>query len=95
MRQVAQQKLVMNEHKAQGRALANGKDGVVMLGGVALPESVLQGRGLRVLLEAQGTEAVPVEGLVQGERRSWLAARMLALDTLQLNCWPCSQHVVE
>jgi hypothetical protein len=86
MRQLAQQKQEMNESKAQGRVLANGKDGLVMLGGVPLPEAVLQGRGLRALWEAQ-QDAVPVAGLFQGERflgvvtlkRGCCAARMRAL----------------
>jgi hypothetical protein len=66
MRQVANQKLEMNDNKAQQRALANGRDGQVLLGGLALPECVLQGKGLRALLEAQ-QQAAPVSGLIQGE----------------------------
>jgi hypothetical protein len=66
MRQVANQKLEMNDTKAQERALANGRDGQVLLGGLALPECVLQGKGLRALLEAQ-QQAAPVSGLIQGE----------------------------
>lgn len=65
MRQVANQKLEMNDNKAQERALANGHDGQVLLGGLALPECVLQGKGLRALLEAQ-QQAAPVSGLIQG-----------------------------
>lgn len=65
MRQVADQKLEMNGSKAQGRALANGRDGQVLLGGLTLPECVLQGRGLRALLDAQ-EQVAPVGGLVQG-----------------------------
>lgn len=65
MRQVANQKQEMNDNKAQERAFANGHDGQVLLGGLALPECVLQGRGLRALLEAQ-EQAAPVSGLIQG-----------------------------
>lgn len=65
MRQVANQKLEMNDQKAQGRALANGRDGQVLLGGLALPECVLQGKGLRALLDAQ-QQVAPVGGLIQG-----------------------------
>lgn len=65
MRQVADQKLEMNGSKAQGRALANGRDGQVLLGGLMLPECVLQGRDLRALLDAQ-EQVAPVGGLVQG-----------------------------
>lgn len=62
---MANQKLEMNGSKAQGRALANGRDGQVLLGGLALPECVLQGKGLRALMEAQ-QHAAPVGGLIQG-----------------------------
>jgi hypothetical protein len=66
MRQVANQKMEMNGNKAQGRVLANGRDGHVLLGGLVLPECVLQGRGLRALLDAH-QQVTPVEGLIQGE----------------------------
>lgn len=73
MRQVASQKLEMNGSKAQGRALANGRDGQVLLGALALPECVLQGKGLRALLDAQqnGGAAQPVGGLLQGGLGVW------------------------
>jgi hypothetical protein len=66
MREVAAHKAAMNEHKAQARGGATGKDGHVMLGGAMLPESVLQGRGLRALWEAQQQGAAPVGGLLKG-----------------------------
>jgi hypothetical protein len=70
MRQVANQKLEMNDQKAQGRAMANGRDGQVLLGGLALPECVLQGKGLRALLDAQ-QQVAPVGGLIQGEQHPY------------------------
>jgi phage protein U len=71
MRHVASQKLVMNERQASSRtaAAAGGKDGHIMLGGAAVPEAVLRGKGLRALLDAQQQAAglVPVGGLIDGE----------------------------
>jgi hypothetical protein len=71
MRHVASQKLVMNERQASSRtaAAAAGKDGHILLGGAAVPEAVLRGKGLRALLDAQqqATGHVPVGGLIDGE----------------------------
>lgn len=73
MRAVASKKLVMNEHKANSRAAAEaaGQDGHVLLGGAAVPEGVLRGRGLRALLDAQqaigsGGDAACVGGMLAG-----------------------------
>lgn len=63
---MANQKLEMNGSKAQGRALANGRDGHVLLGGLTLPEGVLHGKGLRALMDAQ-QQVAPVGGLIQGK----------------------------
>lgn len=72
MRHVANQKLVMNERQASNRtgAAAAGKLGHVMLGGTAVPEGVLRGKGLRALLDAQKQAAghVPVGCLLDGEQ---------------------------
>jgi hypothetical protein len=77
MRQVANQKHEMNGTKAQGRALANGRDGQVLLGGLTLPDCVLQGKRLRALLDAQ-EQVAPVGGLIQGERSSaWVTHAFL------------------
>lgn len=87
MRQVADQKLEMNGSKAQGRALANGRNGQVLLGGLTLPECVLQGRGLRALLDAQ-EQVAPVGGLVQGgcwclKRAMWQGKEGMCVKALQ------------
>lgn len=68
MRQVANQKLVMNERQASSRtaAAAAGKEGHILLGGLPVPEAVLRGKGLRALMESQQT-GVPVGGLLDGE----------------------------
>jgi hypothetical protein len=79
MRHVASQKLVMNERQASSRtaAAAAGKDGHILLGGAAVPEAVLRGKGLRALLDAQQQAAgqVPVGGLIDGECTQCCLAR--------------------
>jgi hypothetical protein len=80
MRHVASQKLVMNERQASSRtaAAAAGKDGHILLGGAAVPEAVLRGKGLRALLDAQQQAAghVPVGGLIDGECAARAQVRM-------------------
>jgi hypothetical protein len=63
-------------------AAAAGKDGHILLGGAAVPEAVLRGKGLRALLDAQQQAAghVPVGGLIDGECVGELA--VLILETL-------------
>lgn len=95
MRHVASQKLVMNERQASSRtaAAAAGKDGHILLGGAAVPEAVLRGKGLRALLDAQQQAAghVPVAGLIDGARgitagcSDWCVMRAASLSVL-LTC---------
>lgn len=67
MRQVASQKLVMNEQKATSRtaAAAAGREGHILLGGLPVSEAVLHGKELRALMDSQRPTG-PVENLLDG-----------------------------
>lgn len=70
MRQVASQKLVMNERQASSRTAvaASGKEGHILLGGLPVSQGVLRGKDLRSLMESQQTGfGAPVGGLLDGE----------------------------